>query len=296
MSSSTKSSNRGVFQAMPPLETMQNDEAFLTLLSSQRELLSQLNREAAQRRAPNNPQVRHFSKPRRGSILAFDPHSLMNRPIIEKRGSMLGADPFLLLNRPNSASTDRRSSLDMIFSKRFSLGLGNDNYMLPAMFPDAERYDQDDSSMKEFKGDLDFGDAMLRRMKRRRSSMGLSHFLDDQKQSRRLSILSISSKTVDKCDDKLPLGTFSFGEQSEPPSKRFRIDPNIDLSKLKNTMEACANAMEKSAQSQQDIHNWDRKMGLKKSHSKTMRLSSRSRKKLRTAFKKEIILLEASSL
>ena len=39
-------------------------------------------------------------------------------------------------------------------------------------------------------------------------------------------------------------------------------------------------AMDKSVSSQQDIHDWDRKMGLKRSHSKTMRLSMRSRKKL----------------
>mmetsp|Transcript_40449 Transcript_40449/g.74904 ORF Transcript_40449/g.74904 Transcript_40449/m.74904 type:complete len:782 (-) Transcript_40449:164-2509(-) len=39
--------------------------------------------------------------------------------------------------------------------------------------------------------------------------------------------------------------------------------------------------MEQSQDSQQAIHDWDRAMGLRRSHSKTMRHSSRSRKKLR---------------
>ena len=46
--------------------------------------------------------------------------------------------------------------------------------------------------------------------------------------------------------------------------------------------------MEQSQDSQQKIHDWDRKMGLKRSHSKTMRLSSRSRKQLRKFTQKDI--------
>lgn len=41
-----------------------------------------------------------------------------------------------------------------------------------------------------------------------------------------------------------------------------------------------ASAMEASQQSQQDIHDWDRKFGLRRAHSKTMRDSTRSRKKV----------------
>ena len=47
--------------------------------------------------------------------------------------------------------------------------------------------------------------------------------------------------------------------------------------------------MEQSQDSQQKIHDWDRKMGLKRSHSKTMRLSSRSRKQLRQFTQKDIM-------
>jgi hypothetical protein len=46
-----------------------------------------------------------------------------------------------------------------------------------------------------------------------------------------------------------------------------------------------ADALEKSAVSQQEIHKWDRKMGLKRSHSKTMTMSMQSRKKLKYVLK-----------
>lgn len=46
-------------------------------------------------------------------------------------------------------------------------------------------------------------------------------------------------------------------------------------------------AMLKSYRSQQQIHDWDRKMGLKRSHSKTMRLSMKTRSALRKFVEKE---------
>ena len=68
----------------------------------------------------------------------------------------------------------------------------------------------------------------------------------------------------------------------------FQPQIEIDSAKIRETMEAFHKAMEMSQNSQQAIHDWDRKMGLKRSHSKTMRLSSRSRKKLKAIMKKEI--------
>eukprot|EP00536_Pseudo-nitzschia_multiseries_P001758 jgi/Psemu1/4000/gm1.4000_g len=60
--------------------------------------------------------------------------------------------------------------------------------------------------------------------------------------------------------------------------------PGFDLSKCRNGYKNFALAMEKSTQSQQSIHKWDRMMGLKRSHSKTMRLSMRSRSKLKKIY------------
>lgn len=68
----------------------------------------------------------------------------------------------------------------------------------------------------------------------------------------------------------------------------------VDPFKLKEALEKFTKSMEMSQKSQQAIHDWDRKMGLKRSHSKTMRQSTRSRKKLRTNFKKEIASIISS--
>jgi hypothetical protein len=262
---------------MAPLESMNNDEAFLSLLSSQRELLNRLNMDNAIRRehqtdgqfsaqysaqysAPYSAQFpAQFSARKIGSMLEVDPFSLMNTPIIERRGS-----------------------LDMLFSKRLSLNMGNDNLMMSTM-PN----EFDESS--KFK-DVGFGDAMLKKMKRRRSSLGLlsaAIMVDDSQLSRRLSMMSSFSRRTADGEDNFE-DDLSFFENPEPVGKRAKLDPSIDLTQLKSTMEDFSSAMENSTKSQQDIHDWDRKMGLKRSHSKTMRLSMRSRKKLRLILKKEI--------
>jgi len=63
--------------------------------------------------------------------------------------------------------------------------------------------------------------------------------------------------------------------------------PSIFMApKISQVMEAFTAAMAQSHMSQQAIHDWDKKMGLKRSHSKTMRLSMRSRKKLISILKK----------
>jgi len=56
---------------------------------------------------------------------------------------------------------------------------------------------------------------------------------------------------------------------------------NIKNRKISSEVQKLADALEKSAESQQEIHQWDRKMGLKRSHSKTMTQSMQSRKRLR---------------
>jgi hypothetical protein len=248
--------------AMPPLETMNKDEAFLNLLSSQRGLLTQLNMEAAMRGRGQKIQAGH--------------------PPAKKRGSMLGLDPAFLMNQPLIV---RRASMDLVFSSRLSLDMiGNDNYMIPNM-------DADDANNLKIDPDMEG-----RTMKRRRSSLGLlsSLFFDEaSKQSRRISLVSLS-RHVEGSDDKFEHEVLSF-EHVEPPMKLApKFNPNFSQEIVKSTLEAFATSMEKSTKTQQDIHDWDKKMGLKRSHSKTMRLSMRSRKKLRGILKKEINALVSS--
>ena len=70
----------------------------------------------------------------------------------------------------------------------------------------------------------------------------------------------------------------------EPLEFMYEQEPALLVKELTSLNEAMA----KSQESQQKIHEWDKKMGLKRSHSKTMRLSSRSRKKLRALLKREL--------
>lgn len=67
------------------------------------------------------------------------------------------------------------------------------------------------------------------------------------------------------------------------------LDPTITISSpfTKGSFHYFLLAMDNSADSQQQIHDWDRKMGLKRSHSKTMRLSMQSRKKLKSLIKEK---------
>ena len=60
----------------------------------------------------------------------------------------------------------------------------------------------------------------------------------------------------------------SQGENNKPPSSE------------KPSLNAFILAMERSRKSQEMLHDWDKKMGLKRSHSKTMRMSRTSRKGL----------------
>jgi len=50
--------------------------------------------------------------------------------------------------------------------------------------------------------------------------------------------------------------------------------------------------METSAKSQKDIQLWDKKMGLKRSHSATMTKTTRSRKNLRKILEKHLVVLK----
>jgi hypothetical protein len=70
----------------------------------------------------------------------------------------------------------------------------------------------------------------------------------------------------------------------EPLDYKYDCQPTL----LINELRTLDQAMARSQQSQLAIHKWDKLMGLKRSHSKTMRLSSRTRKKVRAFLKGEI--------
>jgi hypothetical protein len=188
-----------------------------------------------------------------------------------------------------------------VASKRFSLGLGTDMFGYPTLAgedpkfvlgsTDTMGYDIPPRTYKKGDKDNDLGlDDFMAGKKRRLSSIGFLNtlFQEDLRQQRRFSLLPHErfQSFAEMPDEDLFLNTY---EPMDPQSNRPQIDPK----EAKKFMIALSAAMEKSQKSQQDIHDWDRKMGLKRSHSKTMRLTTRSRKKLRAMLKKQINALSS---
>mmetsp|Transcript_21705 Transcript_21705/g.41121 ORF Transcript_21705/g.41121 Transcript_21705/m.41121 type:complete len:292 (-) Transcript_21705:184-1059(-) len=278
-----------------------SDQAFLSLLSSQRELLNRLNMEATA-----------TSKCNQDSVTTKDLNCSNHRPACT-----------------NHSISERRSSLDFVMSKRLSIGFGCDPFsfsftdakseLVPSSWKDE---DMDLFSVDKRSKEDAFGfEVTKRRKKRRMSSLGFLSpmFFEEnlEKPSRRDSITFGPDENDPLVSDDLaveePAETKSQSseeskdtEESEEKDQQEEdedddastgsvsvepIDyaqPRLDPVKFRETMEAFHNSMEMSQNSQQAIHDWDRKMGLKRSHSKTMRLSTRSRKKLRAIMKKEI--------
>lgn len=272
---------------------MQHDEAFLSLLSSQRELLNQLNMGNMMRRAEQAPIE---EQPRTeggggGYLLAPESRGLTNMSIAE-----------------------RRSSMDMLFSmsKRFSMGYDQNQGTYPPYTGDIYQGEADGQNFDDLatapkykmreKNDAHQDEPHTRKKKRRLSSLGFissSFFEDHLKEARRYSSDFLSPPSVDDVpndnqdDDSVHLENNEDDDEREQDAVSLEPFGMAEHSKcspdeVKITMQGFASAMEVSQKSQQAIHDWDKKMGLKRSHSKTMRLSARSRKNLRASFKKEI--------
>jgi len=266
----------------------QNDDAFMTLLSSQRELLCQLKQE-------------------RDS--AASKADLPKKVCMQKMKNKSSKKPYA--SKPKNKRT---------LEKRDSLGLGTDTLVLLSTL-EYEPMTTDTSKSKN----------NGKRKKRRISSMGFlsSSFFEDCVQSRRNSLVSVvkqceneSKRLFDvteaiyssisddhnelpdpidldvvRSDDAIAKEDIDT-EETDEDNRTCAVEhekPNVDPELLKVTFDSFSSAMDKSQQSQQDIHSWDRKMGLKRSHSKTMRLSSRSRKKLKAFFRCELSMLVAEA-
>jgi hypothetical protein len=274
---------------------VKSDETFLSLLSSQRELLNQLNVEAAVMRD-------HLASVSGRVSLSC------NKSDASNRGSQVVLDS-------KKQPKNRRSSLELI-SKRLSIDFG-----IPVMSthgegnPSEDYYGYDKSMVSNSKREIpnldDLGESYhILKKKRRLSSFGFvsATFFEDNLKSSRHSFLVFSThKEDEKVIEVIVNGDSDFDsedefaedvvegtanatheeEQGEPTQHATIPILQMDPEKAREHMESFTRAMEKSQKTQQDIHDWDRQMGLKRSHSKTMRLSTRSRKKLRATFKKD---------
>ena len=193
---------------------------------------------------------------------------------------------------------------DPFSQKRFSLNLEGPSEHFPFVLSDCQEYRGNASLYSKHLGDNDVSGGKHRK-KRRISNLGCltsSFFEDYAKAARRGSMASASSfaasnRGSSKCDsddDDSVLSQMSDGVVFDlVNASRFQIHSRSNLTEinLKEKMEMFFDAMSMSQKSQHAIHDWDKKMGLKRSHSKTMRLSMRSRKKLKTLIKKDMLLL-----
>ena len=269
---------------------MQHHDVF----SSERDLLSMLRMEQKVRRLDNPGALVHLYR-------NASSHSLSNSSIV-----------------------DRRCSLDSVaLTRRLSIGTGLDGFTLSALptqhdnrgafdFHNNLEASNNPKHLVESKRKCDRIEdytypSVKRKKKRRLSSLGFlsASFFDDHfdpSEHRRDSLVH-SSRLQLKEDNAMDISgkgreeyKYEYDNEENEPETDFVQNRN-DLEKtakagqasgIKYKMEAFSVMMERSQRSQQLIHDWDRKMGLKRSHSKTMRLTMRSRKKLLTTIKNDI--------
>ena len=264
--------NIQVHKTMPLKQTL--DDEFLSLLSTQREILKRLKREKSCvvnegdglipiKQTGESKKAFTSSSPKHGLFTdVSDPLYLMNEPIIEGRLSQDGS--------LHKAKSRRIPSFDILstYTTQPSNNFINVMRKNKRKKTTSENMFQMDSSTSGRTSD------------RHRSLYGMlaNTLAFDVDSSTSRNPTSIDLRNIDQSGNSVLVKVPKEG------CKRKRcFDRNVDLATLRGEFVNFVVAMEKSMKSQQDIHDWDRKMGLKRSHSKTMRLSMRSRDKLRKA-------------
>jgi len=93
-------------------------------------------------------------------------------------------------------------------------------------------------------------------------------------------VITPSSATISALSAEIKLSMKSSSTQVSYASSDARSADNDSEDDEASFVPNFASTMEASQQSQQSIHDWDRRFGLRRAHSKTMRESCRSRKKV----------------
>jgi len=248
------------------MPSSQDNDAFLSLLCSQREILKRLSKEKNALCQRSRQPVSLPAATSNGNFLPIiDGKNLATNGTDSRNRSSFGdvTDPLSLMNQP---IIERRQS-------RLQSDVGDEKLI----FPKPARF-----LTTEIVGNVSRNKERYTNCRKpeRNNCLGLlasaSLFDEDSIVSSRPQHCNISSQSPKRKQTKD--GALLFGKIKSTAEER--MNPSIDLrSTLKGNFESFVFAMDKSTKSQQDIHNWDRKMGLKRSHSKTMRLSMRSRKK-----------------
>lgn len=187
---------------------------------------------------------------------------------------------------------------NIALSKRMSLGVGADDLIMPGRAFDSDQFSESlyDDAIKKGGKHAHVG----RTQKRRRSTLSFLEYIFENGPEPTIPMEPVQKRARNRVEyndsDDEDYGVVMEDAYSDDD----QIIEEDDFSPLKvpgeakNILITFDAAMGRSQDSQQQIHDWDKKMGLKRSHSKTMRLSSRSRKLLRQFTQKDIVFLSAS--
>jgi hypothetical protein len=251
---------------MAPLdEKFQNDATFQCLLSSQRELLSRLKSE--------KQLVRH-------SCRDMD-STTMPDPWTYSTNQSIGFETF---RNDNFA-----------LSKRMSLGIGADDLIMPSRDFDSDQFEE--SLFEDVERKREKCSHCPTTKKRRRSTLSFLDYIFENGPEPTAPLQSAPKRARNRVEfndsDDEDYGVIMEDVYSDDEQivENNQFSTLMDPEKAKETLTKLNEAMGQSQGSQQQIHDWDKKMGLKRSHSKTMRLSSRSRKQLRLLTQNDIMFL-----
>ena len=204
----------------------------------------------------------------------------------EKKISSSATEDWVLDVNRSLVNDKRRASMDLL--RRFSVGLGNDDYILQAMNDSAPRgfnsnqgfyYDQGASqtNLAGYWGSSN-SETNHGRFVERRTSIGLF---------RRFSMGVGNDNDILRLmnDDMFQYESSKVQTAATATWNRRLHDENPRVNgpdNLTTLYQRYASAMKKSEQTQKEIDDLDRKMGLNRSHSSTMRMSTNSRNQLRS--------------
>lgn len=112
---------------------------------------------------------------------------------------------------------------------------------------------------------------------------------------RRQSIMQTLSAAQNQNPPQSRIANQDRANNSQSTSSNDKIDPEVyqqQVSPFLNVVDSLQQKMQKSQESQKNIQSWDKKMGLKRSHSSTMTKTHRSRRQLRELFEAQKNLIE----
>lgn len=275
---------------------MENDKYLHSLLLSQQHILNQMDLKAERRNSlfsdgPNTFDVfanESIANPSKSHKMLFSKRLSMGSDIYampNSRRLSFGNDIHDMLSNTRRLSIGSEIHDALPYPKRLSIGndtfaypfsrrlsIGNDNYVLSNVDKDGKL------DLESLHYDITYNDCH-----KTKTSCPSEDTTSSCRSGSTLGVLQYLFDNYSSKHQEHPQGE-DISVSDSLPDEEEMMDPDA----LRREMLSFDEAMHQTQLSQKKIHDWDRKMGLKRSHSKTMRLSARSRKKLRTQIQEKL--------